>query len=93
VVTSHFHMPRTQATFDFIYRLAGTQLYGDPGWYQLQYQAGKRCRGWAEWHGPACSRKASTCTLCFGASLLPPAPLPLWHLQFRSQAHSCLWLL
>lgn len=37
VVTSDFHMPRTAATFDFCYRLAGQQLYDDPGWFDLQY--------------------------------------------------------
>ena len=40
VVTSEFHMPRTQATFDFIYQLAGRQLHGDPAWYCLDYRPG-----------------------------------------------------
>ncbi|PRW39255.1 Rossmann-like alpha beta alpha sandwich fold [Chlorella sorokiniana] len=38
VVTSDFHMPRTQATFDFIYGLAGQQLHGDPRWFKLEYR-------------------------------------------------------
>lgn len=33
-------MPRTQATFDFVYRLAGQQLHSDAGWHRLHYHAG-----------------------------------------------------
>lgn len=40
VVTSDFHMARTQATFDFVYSLAGRQLHGDPSWYSLDYRPG-----------------------------------------------------
>lgn len=54
MVTSEFHMPRTQATFDFVYGLAGRQLHGDPAWYRLEYRAGKRGAGcvwrWWWWH-------------------------------------------
>lgn len=42
VVTSEFHMPRTRATFDFVYNLAGSQLYGDAAWFHLDYRPG----GW-----------------------------------------------
>ncbi|PSC72031.1 Rossmann-like alpha beta alpha sandwich fold isoform B [Micractinium conductrix] len=38
VVTSEFHMPRTAATFDVVYALAGTQLHGDPSWFHLDYR-------------------------------------------------------
>lgn len=33
-------MPRTRATFDFVYGLAGRQLHGDPAWFCLDYHAG-----------------------------------------------------
>jgi hypothetical protein len=33
-------MHRTQATFDFIYQLAGRQLHGNPAWYCLDYRPG-----------------------------------------------------
>lgn len=42
VVTSEFHMPRTRATFDFVYGLAGRQLYGDEAHFSLDYQPGGR---------------------------------------------------
>ena len=45
VVSSDFHMPRTQATFDFCYSLAGEQLQGDPAWFSLHYHA-VRWVGW-----------------------------------------------
>ncbi|KAL4440424.1 hypothetical protein ABPG75_003425 [Micractinium tetrahymenae] len=38
IVTSDFHMPRTRATFDFIYSLAGRQLHGDAAWFDLDYR-------------------------------------------------------
>ena len=37
MVTSEFHMPRTRATFDYCYSLAGEQLYGDASWFSLDY--------------------------------------------------------
>lgn len=59
VVTSEFHMPRTRATFDFIYGLAGRQLYGDAAWFDLHYCPGGCCavQGEGRQHGrgaPAC---------------------------------------
>ncbi|KAI8465339.1 MAG: DUF218 domain-containing protein [Monoraphidium minutum] len=39
VVTSDFHMPRSRALFDGIWRLAGQSLHGDPSWFELVYVA------------------------------------------------------
>ena len=33
-------MPRTRATFDWTYRLAGRQLHGDADWFDLHYLPG-----------------------------------------------------
>lgn len=40
MVTSEFHLPRTRATFDTVYGLAGRQLHGDPAWFALDYWPG-----------------------------------------------------
>ena len=37
MVTSAFHMPRTRATFDYCYSLAGRQFLGSPAHFQLSY--------------------------------------------------------
>lgn len=42
VVTSEFHMPRTRATFDTIYGLAGRQLHGDAAAFALDYWPGEQ---------------------------------------------------
>lgn len=39
VVTSNFHMPRTQRIFEDVYGLAGRTLFKDPQRYQLSFRA------------------------------------------------------
>lgn len=38
-MSSAFHVPRTRATFDFCYSLAGRDLHGDASRYALSYHA------------------------------------------------------
>ncbi|KAK9848231.1 hypothetical protein WJX84_002481 [Apatococcus fuscideae] len=39
VVTSNFHMPRTQGIFNHIFALGGEALHQDRGWFLLDYHA------------------------------------------------------